>query len=204
MAYNMQVKKMPLTGETLGSGFKTVTALPHHSLSPLLHPELISHPSTFTILPARTEEDMTTVKGLFQAYALSLGIDLSFQDFSTELAFLPGKYSPPQGEIFIAYDTSQSQNAIGCVALRPMAIEGCCEMKRLYVSPAARGLGLGRVLVKEIISAAKREGYKEIKLDTLDSMEAALKLYKEAGFVESECYYHTPLPNTTFMSLYLE
>ena len=74
--------------------------------------------------------------------------------------------------------------------------DGCCEMKRLYVSPGARGLGLGMALVDAIIREALRIGYSEMQLDSLPTMVEATSLYRKAGFVSTGPYYETPVEGT--------
>ena len=73
-------------------------------------------------------------------------------------------------------------------------------MKRLYVAPRARGTGLGRALVEAIIGEARRIGHREIRLDTLPTMTAAMALYRRAGFVEIAPYYDTPVTGTRFFA----
>jgi ribosomal protein S18 acetylase RimI-like enzyme len=150
----------------------------------------------YRIAPAESC-DFEDVARLFKAYESHIGVDLSYQGFASELSTLPGKYAPPGGQLLIARDAHQ--NAIGCVALRPLD-ERCCEMKRLFVAPAGRGLGLGRALASAIVDEAKRLGYAEMRLDTLPSMQTAIGLYKELGFVAIDPYYATALPGTLFMA----
>jgi ribosomal protein S18 acetylase RimI-like enzyme len=152
----------------------------------------------FQIRPARSATDLEAAVQLFNAYASSLGIDLCFQDFATELRTLPGKYAPPDGELLLARDIFG--DPMGCVGLRPIAADGCCEMKRLYVSPRARGLGLGKALIEAIIAEAERIGYQEMRLDTLPTMAEAIALYRKAGFMPIKAYYDTPLAGTIFLA----
>lgn len=156
----------------------------------------------FRIEPARSAQDLESTALLFAAYAESLGLDLSFQDFDTELTSLPGKYAPPNGEILLARDSTGK--AVGCVAVRPLSPPDCCEMKRLYILPAGRGLGIGKKLLHETLDIAASLGYSEIKLDTLPSMTQAISLYESAGFAPTTPYYKTPLTGTVFLSRKLE
>ena len=140
------------------------------------------------------------MKRLFGEYAATLGVDLSYQDFAAEVANLPGKYAPPAGELLLA--VGEGGEPLGCVAVRPLG-EGRCEMKRLYVPSAARGLGVGKALVEAIILAAAKIGYREMWLDTLPEMTTALALYRRAGFTPIASYYTTPVEGTVFLGLTL-
>lgn len=150
-----------------------------------------------SIRPVRQGEDLAAIADLFRAYAASLDVDLCFQGFAAELAGLPGKYAPPQGELFLARDAAGV--AIGCAAFRPLQEEGIAEMKRLYVTPEGRGQGLGRFLAQAVIDGAARAGYGEICLDTLPSMEPAIALYRSLGFEPMKSYYDTPVGGTVFL-----
>ena len=156
-----------------------------------------------TITLARTETDFALVKQLFVEYAASIGVDLEYQRFGAELEGLPGKYAPPTGELFIG---RVSGEAGGCVALRALD-RATLEMKRLYVRPATRGLGLGKRLVEAAIvqarATAREQGYAELRLDTLATMAAAQALYRSLGFVEIPPYGDVYLPGTRFYALAL-
>jgi ribosomal protein S18 acetylase RimI-like enzyme len=141
-----------------------------------------------TIAPA---DDLTIVRELITEYANSLGVDLSFQDLDHELSTLESFYEL----ILVARDADR---VAGCVALRRIDAE-TCEMKRLYVRPAFRGMNLGRALATHIIDAAR--GYKRMRLDTLPTMTAAIPLYRALGFVEIEPYRFNPIAGTRFMEL---
>jgi ribosomal protein S18 acetylase RimI-like enzyme len=150
----------------------------------------------FTIVAASAPDDLASVRALFQAYAVSLPVDLGYQDFATELATLPGKYGPPGGALLIT--RYRAGASLGCVGLRPLG-DRACEMKRLYVDPAARGLGLGRALMDAVIAEATRLGYAEIRLDTLPTMHAAIAMYRAAGFAPIAAYYDTAPAGTLFL-----
>jgi ribosomal protein S18 acetylase RimI-like enzyme len=153
------------------------------------------------IVAAQIPTDLSAITQLFRAYAASLPIDLGYQGFDGELATLPGKYAPPQGALLIARDANGA--AIGCVAMRPLDEAGVCEMKRLYVAPEGRGLGLGKQLARAIIEAASAAGHHEMRLDTLATMHEAQALYRALGFTEIRPYYDSPVENTVFMRLML-
>jgi ribosomal protein S18 acetylase RimI-like enzyme len=136
---------------------------------------------------------------LFQEYAASLDFALCFQGFTAELAGLPGSYAPPRGRLLLAWLDEQPA---GCVALRPLG-EETCEMKRLYVRPAARRSGLGRTLVERLIAEARDAGYRRLRLDTVPSMAAAQRLYTALGFVEIAPYVQNPVSGARFLELRL-
>jgi ribosomal protein S18 acetylase RimI-like enzyme len=152
---------------------------------------------SFRISPVTSANDLVSVVTLFRAYATSLDVDLAYQDFEGEMAAMPGKYAPPKGALLLARNAGGA--AIGCVGLRPLAPPGCCEMKRLYVTPEGRGSGLGRALVETLVGIAERIGYREMRLDTLPSMAGAQALYRTLGFEVTAPYYETPVAGTLFM-----
>lgn len=146
------------------------------------------------VRPAAASE-MGVVRALFLEYARSLSFDLCFQGFEQELAELPGRYAPPRGQILLA-------PGAGVVALRPLA-DDICEMKRLYVQPHARGCGLGARLAWAIITEAQDRGYRAMRLDTHESMQAAIALYRELGFREIAPYSGDSVPGLRYYELAL-
>jgi GNAT superfamily N-acetyltransferase len=151
------------------------------------------------IKAATMPDEIPAIKALFQQYADSLDFELDFQDFSEELATLPGKYAPPLGSILVAKENGVT---VGCVAVRPLG-EGICEMKRLFVKPSHRGKRLGRDLALAIIEEAKRLGYKAMRLDTVVAMKEASALYRTLGFQPIDAYCFNPLPGAMYFELKL-
>lgn len=146
--------------------------------------------------PAHVEE----ARRLFAEYALSLDIDLSFQGFEEELAALPGEYVPPLGALLLAL---AGEDAVGCVALRPIEPPRVAELKRLYVAPAGRGKGIGLALTQAAIEAARTAGYESIRLDTLRTMDAAQRMYERLGFRDIAAYRYNPDESARYLELEL-
>jgi putative acetyltransferase len=149
--------------------------------------------------PAQIDE----TRAIFREYAHQLGVDLCFQNFEAELEALPGDYAAPRGALLLARVNGQ---VAGCGALRPLAdvdYPNACEMKRLFVRPGFRKLGLGRMLAKALIDQAMRAGYSAMLLDTLDDMESARGLYTSLGFEEIPPYYFNPIAGAHYLKVQL-
>ena len=153
----------------------------------------------FVIAEAKEAADLAACRELFREYQRSLGVDLAYQDFDRELATLPGKYASPRGRLLLA---RRGDLLLGCAALRPLDAREC-EMKRLYVRPAARGTGLGRALAEALVAIALGQGYSRMRLDTLPAMRPAQGLYERLGFRDTGPYYDSPVAGTRFMALEL-
>lgn len=137
------------------------------------------------------------VRTLFEEYSKMLGVNLDFQSYDDEINNLPGKYSMPDGRLYLAY---YNDNLAGCIALRRLD-KDTCEMKRLYVRPNFRGLKIGKLLSEKVICDAKEIGYKTMCLDTLSTLESAVYTYKNLGFKEVSPYYNNPLNNVLYFKL---
>ena len=153
-----------------------------------------------SVAPAAGAAGLAEVRRLFRAYAAWLPNDLCLQDFEAELAALPGDYAEPAGGLWLA---QRGQEAVGVVALRPLDADAG-EIKRLYVLPEARGRALGRLLLETCVEGARTRGYAELRLETMKGhMEAAERLYLEAGFVDCPAYSGAAHPDLRYLSLKL-
>ncbi|MCU1309668.1 MAG: GCN5-related N-acetyltransferase [Candidatus Angelobacter sp.] len=177
--------------------------------------------SQFTIIQATSSLHIAQARELFQEYGASLGFDLCFQSFETELAGLPGDYAPPSGRLLLAFADAGTTNAdrttpAGVIALHAFAdplhaftdrkldatSERICEMKRLYVRPQFRGQHIGQQLIEAIISAAREVGYTRMRLDTIvGHMDKAIALYRSYGFHEIPSYRPNPVEGVIYMEL---
>ncbi len=164
----------------------------------------MGQPLPVELAEPQSATELQAAADIFKEYGDSLGIDLSFQGFEQELITLPGLYAAPKGTLLLAWVDG---DLAGCCALRPLDeadAPNAAEMKRLYVRPAYRRFGLGRLLAEAVLDAARRMGYSSVLLDTLDDMEAARALYEELGFFEIPPYYHNPVAGSHYLRVDLE
>jgi putative acetyltransferase len=136
------------------------------------------------------------VRKLFKEYELELDENLSFQQLDDEIKYPLRKYGPPRGVLYIA---KWNNEVAGCVALKPLLEPGACEMKRLYVRPHYRKHKIGKVLVEQLLKDAIQLGYTKMKLDTLEKLQPAIRLYQQIGFLETTAYYDNPLDGVVYM-----
>jgi GNAT superfamily N-acetyltransferase len=98
-----------------------------------------------------------------------------------------------------------AEKSVGCAAFRRLE-DNACEMKRVYVKPEFRRLGIANQLVQRLISSARRMGYQTMRLETITIVPGAHPLYSSLGFTLCEPYSAIPpsfRPITLFMQLSL-
>lgn len=108
-------------------------------------------------------------------------------------------HRPPLGALLIAW---KGETPLACGMLRSFA-PGIAEVQRLYVTPAARGLGLARQISLDLMDHARSNGFHTIRLDTARPLTAAIALYRSLGFKERSPY-HTESPQMDHFILYFE
>jgi putative acetyltransferase len=141
---------------------------------------------------------LDAAREILREYARSLQVDLCFQNFEDELDGLPGEYSAPTGRLLLAMVDGE---LAACGAMRGVPdvdYANACEMKRLFVRPAFRRFGLGRMLAQSLLDEARHAGYSVMLLDTLDDMEAA------RGFEEIPPYYFNPVAGAHYLKAELD
>jgi ribosomal protein S18 acetylase RimI-like enzyme len=136
---------------------------------------------------------------IFREYEAFLDVAICFKGFEQELAGLPGAYAPPTGALLFSM---VGDDVGGCVALCRVDRD-LCEMKRLYVRPRFRRLGLGRALAQRVMVDAQQMGYRRMGLDTLDFLTPAIHLYTTLGFARGKPYYTAPRQGVTYMEIEL-
>jgi putative acetyltransferase len=146
------------------------------------------------IVAAETADQIEAVRFLVLAHATSLREHPGSDQVRADAEGLPGPYTPPRGRLYLARLDSMPA---GCVALRPL--DGAVgEVKRMFVLANARRHGVGRSLMVQLMSDARRMGYERLRLGTLGEMHAAQSLYRELGFVEIPRYRADEMVDTVF------
>jgi GNAT superfamily N-acetyltransferase len=155
--------------------------------------------SVITVKRPETTAELDDVRALMRAFVawhrerhledLAL-IDEYFKEneFEEEIASLPGKYTPPDGQLFLA---RYGDKPAGCVALRRIDRQ-VCEMKRMFLYPQYHGKGIGRRLGEAIIRDARAARYAVMRLDTSWRQLEAQALYSTLGFQRIDPYYDCP------------
>ncbi len=142
-----------------------------------------------------TADQFNDAINLFQEYANSLNISLAFQNFDEELNIINSMYGSPTGCLLLVYD---NELPIACAAYRKIG-EDVCELKRMYIKSDYRRNGVGQEIMNILCTRAKLNGYKLMRLDTLDTMIPAIKLYSNNGFYTIDAYYHNPNEGVVYM-----
>lgn len=121
-----------------------------------------------------------------------------FGKLEDEARGLPSSFAGPANGLLLAW---VNNSAAGCVTYRAMpSIPNGCEMKRLWIRPAFRSLGLGERLTRELLKRAADAGYSAVYLDTVpETMGPAYRMYQRLGFVECEPYHNSATVGMAFM-----
>ncbi|HET6172409.1 MAG TPA: MarR family winged helix-turn-helix transcriptional regulator [Gaiellales bacterium] len=106
----------------------------------------------------------------------------------------PDDLRPPAGLLLLA---RRGEQPLGCGALKFHPGEPA-ELKRMWVSPEARGLGLGRRLLRSLEQAAAEAGATAIRLETNGTLSEAIALYRQSGYSEVEAFNTEPYAHHWF------
>jgi putative acetyltransferase len=121
-----------------------------------------------------------------------------YQSLEDELKVLAEKYGPPNGRTMVL---EVDGKVVAGGAFRRSSAD-ICELKRLYVTDAARGSGVGRKLSNALIALAQQDGYGLMQLDTGDRLVEAISMYESMGFTHIAPYQEYPerlMPYLVFM-----
>ncbi len=120
----------------------------------------------------------------------AVGCGFSIED--PEVDHMSRAYAGKRATYFVAKRDGVLLGGSGVAPLDGSDDPDLCELRKMYVLPEGRGLGLGRRLMDLCLEAARRRGFKRVYLETLDSMAQARHLYDKYGFAPLD----RPLGNT--------
>ena len=152
------------------------------------------------VIQQMTEANLPDLLLLLRMYGAYMYEELALKagkgTFHDELTSFPvAAYSGSSGCFLIAY---YDNTPCGCIGLKRWD-DRTCEMKRMFVRPAYRRMGVGTLLTNAVISKAAELGYQEILLDTNEEMDAALLLYSKAGFERIAAYCENENPHPVYL-----
>jgi putative acetyltransferase len=159
----------------------------------------------YTIASARWPQDIDLARALLTNYGDYLKHSpaaVCIEGYSSELQALPGKYAGSDADLLLAQVNGEGA---GCAAITAKLLKDgtpAAEIKRLWVEPAFRGLGIGRGLVDHAVEWARTGGCAAVVLDTVyEAMPEAVALYQSMGFGETDRFNDNPLPGVRFYKL---
>jgi len=153
-----------------------------------------------TLKACTSNQDYQIARTLFREYASQIGVDLKFQNFHTEIKHMHTQYAKPKGALIIAYNGISTP--VGCFGIRTID-DQICELKRMYLKQDMRGKGYGKILLIKSKQLALELGYTKMRLDTLPTMNSAIRLYQKNGFYEIELYRFNPIQGAKYMEVIL-
>lgn len=101
----------------------------------------------------------------------------------------PAELAPPRGAFVVAWLDGEP---VACGGVKDLG-GGACEIKRMYVAPAARGRGVARALLGALEREARRLGYAVARLDTGPHQPHAERLFRSAGYAETQDFNGNPV-----------
>jgi ribosomal protein S18 acetylase RimI-like enzyme len=138
----------------------------------------------FTIR-AVEKRDREAVTRELHAYLAHIGETLDGDGLDRDIAQWEGQYDGAAGALFVI--ERAGGEIVGTAGLRLLAPD-VGEIKRMWVRPECQGLGLGGRLMRRCLEEARRRRWQVLRLDSERRMEAALHLYRSAGFTEIPDY----------------
>jgi DNA-binding MarR family transcriptional regulator len=116
-------------------------------------------------------------------------------DAGKSISANPQELTPPAGYCVVA---RLRGHPIGCGALKLHAAQTPAELKRMWVDPSSRGLGVGRRLLETLEALARENGVRVLRLETNNALREAIELYRRAGFVEVAAFNDEPYAHHWF------
>jgi DNA-binding MarR family transcriptional regulator/ribosomal protein S18 acetylase RimI-like enzyme len=139
------------------------------------------------IRPPRLGDIALVASRQAQVYADEFGWDGSYEGLAAEIA---GKFAQAHDPVREACWIAEWRGDVAGSIFVVDAGKGVAQLRLLYVEPKARGLGIGRLLVEQVVRFARDKGYRKVRLWTQESLVAARRIYVAAGFRLTESQPH--------------
>lgn len=154
--------------------------------------------SAFTIRPT-TNADAPAIRDLVFAALIEHGLTPDPPGTDADLYDIESAYAGGAFDVLVDSEGS----VIGTVGLMPHG-DGCCELRKMYVSPTHRGRGYGRRLLNHAADQARRLGFTRVELETASVLQAAIRLYESFGFRPFTPEHMTAGPERADRAYFLE
>jgi putative acetyltransferase len=144
---------------------------------------------------AATNRDAENIRQLVFGTLREYGLPPDPETTDSDLTDIETSYLR-SGGLFEVIEDAEG-NLIGTVGLYPLDNE-TCELRKMYFAPGLRGRGLGRHLLGRMVEAARRLGFKRMRLETASVLERAIKLYTRFGFKPCETTHRSARCDQTY------
>lgn len=142
-----------------------------------------------------TPADADAIRAIVKETLAEFGFPVEASGIDADLAQVPASYQSIGGVFRVVEDDAGI--VVGCGGLYPID-DKAVELRKMYFRPRIRGQGLGRRLLDDLVSEARRRHYDRIELETASNLETAIALYQRAGFVETDGNKHSCRCDRTF------
>ncbi len=130
-----------------------------------------------------TEADVPKVVALVRETLAEFGLTFGQGAVTDDQLYaLPGSYTSQGGAFFVAVEGLELLGTAGVAPVAP----GVFELRKMYLSPASRGRGVGHRLLEACLAHCRARGAKRVVLDTAEKMTAAIAFYEKHGFVRDD------------------
>jgi len=152
--------------------------------------------STNHTIRQATNADIPAIRAVLYAVRAEYGVLYELGADDPELDDLEASFFRGGGHFEVVEDAAR--RVVGCAGLYPLD-ERRVELCKMYIERSARGHGLGKRLLENLLAAARRNGFQEVWLETNSTLTEAITLYTRHGFVPVEPDHLLPRCDQAFL-----
>ena len=140
---------------------------------------MVSHKEIEFSIRCATPDDVPGIRSVLCSVRREYGVLWEIGANDAELDDLEGSYFRRGGHFEVV--ENMAQRIVGCAGLYPLTARRA-ELGKMYIEFSARGRGLGRQLLENMLVVARQNGFFEVWLETSSSLSGAITLYRQYGF----------------------